>query len=59
MQPVAQDKGGGRYDIVPRLMMPVVLCIDHRVLDGADALRFMGALGEALGDPESLIMMMT
>jgi pyruvate dehydrogenase E2 component (dihydrolipoamide acetyltransferase) len=39
-------------------MMPIVLCIDHRVLDGADALQFIRVLREALEDPEELLITM-
>jgi pyruvate dehydrogenase E2 component (dihydrolipoamide acetyltransferase) len=49
----------GEHRIVPRLMMPIVLCIDHRILDGADALVFMQALISSLQDPERLFMTMT
>jgi pyruvate dehydrogenase E2 component (dihydrolipoamide acetyltransferase) len=35
---------------VSRLMLPVSLSYDHRVINGADAARFMLALGAALGD---------
>jgi pyruvate dehydrogenase E2 component (dihydrolipoamide acetyltransferase) len=59
MQPVVVEKGQERYDIVPRLMMPIVLCFDHRVLDGADGLAFIRILIESLEDPEQLLMKMT
>ena len=59
MQPVAIPAEGGGHDIVPRLMMPLVLCIDHRVLDGAHAMVFMRAVKEALEDPEELFITMT
>jgi len=49
----------GRHDIVPRLMLPIVLCFDHRVVDGADAVRFMKVIIDALEDPEELFMTMT
>ena len=39
-------------------MMPVVLCIDHRVLDGADAVRFLKMISNSLQDPEELLMTM-
>lgn len=51
-----EEKG---FEVVPRMMMPVVLCIDHRVLDGADAIPFLRMIVEALEDPEELFMMMT
>jgi len=58
MQPVVRQKQKGDYVIVPRLMMPIVLCIDHRVLDGADAIRFLKVLVETLEDPDELLMSM-
>jgi len=58
MQPVAREKEKGNFVIVPRLMMPVVLCIDHRVLDGADAIRFLRVLVETLEDPDELLISM-
>ncbi len=58
MQPVAIERDNGRHDIVPRLMMPVVLCVDHRVVDGADSIRFMKVLIGALQDPEELLISM-
>jgi len=35
---------------VSRLMLPVSLSYDHRVINGADAARFMLAFGAALED---------
>jgi pyruvate dehydrogenase E2 component (dihydrolipoamide acetyltransferase) len=58
MQPVVREQEKGDYTIVPRLMMPVVLCIDHRVLDGADAIRFLKVLVQTLEDPDELLMSM-
>jgi pyruvate dehydrogenase E2 component (dihydrolipoamide acetyltransferase) len=58
MQPVVREQEKGDYRIVPRLMMPIVLCIDHRVLDGADAIRFLKVLVETLEDPDELFMSM-
>ena len=46
-------------EIVPRLIMPLVLTIDHRVLDGADAVRFIQVVKEVLEDPDELLMSMT
>ena len=42
--------------IAPRLIMPVVLCIDHRVLDGADAVNFLKIFTQIMGDPDELLM---
>jgi len=58
MQPVVREQGEGDYIIVPRLMMPIVLCIDHRVLDGADAIKFLKILVDTLEDPDELLMSM-
>ena len=58
MQPVVRDEGKGDFQIVPRLIMPVVLCIDHRVLDGADAIKFLRVIIDALEDPDELFMSM-
>jgi pyruvate dehydrogenase E2 component (dihydrolipoamide acetyltransferase) len=58
MQPVVREQDKGEYIIVPRLIMPVVLCIDHRVLDGADAIRFLKILVDTLEDPDELLMSM-
>ena len=40
---------------VPRLMLPLSLSYDHRVIDGADAARFTVELAEALANPRSLL----
>ena len=39
---------------VPRLMLPLSLSYDHRVIDGAEAVRFVVALAEALAQPQGL-----
>ena len=59
MKPVVLGDEKEGYRIEPRLMMPLVLCIDHRVLDGADAVPFMRMVVDLLEDPEQLFMMMT
>lgn len=38
----------------PRLMMPLSLSYDHRVINGADAARFVRRIGEFLGAPAEL-----
>ena len=38
-------------EFVPRLMLPLSLSYDHRVIDGADAARFIRWVSEALEDP--------
>ena len=39
----------------PRLMLPLSLSYDHRVIDGAMAVRFTTRLGEALADVDKLL----
>jgi pyruvate dehydrogenase E2 component (dihydrolipoamide acetyltransferase) len=58
MQPAVVTDEGGRHEIVPRLLMPIVLCFDHRVVDGADALRFLRLVIDALEDPDELLITM-
>lgn len=40
---------------VPRLMLPLSLSYDHRVIDGADAARFTTYLGQAMANATKLI----
>jgi pyruvate dehydrogenase E2 component (dihydrolipoamide acetyltransferase) len=58
LQPVVRRKDDQDYEIVPRLIMPIVLCIDHRVLDGANAIRFLRVIIDSLEDPDELLMSM-
>lgn len=58
MQPAVITDDHGRDEIVPRLLMPIVLCFDHRVVDGADAIRFLRLVIDALEDPDELLMTM-
>jgi pyruvate dehydrogenase E2 component (dihydrolipoamide acetyltransferase) len=44
------------YEIVPRLLMPLVLTFDHRVLDGADGARFLLRVIGLLENPEQLLL---
>ena len=45
MKPVWDGKA-----FVPRLMLPLSLSYDHRVIDGAAAARFTAYLAQLLGD---------
>jgi pyruvate dehydrogenase E2 component (dihydrolipoamide acetyltransferase) len=45
---------GGEF--VPRLLLPLSLSYDHRVVDGADAARFITRLGSLLADLRRLIL---
>jgi pyruvate dehydrogenase E2 component (dihydrolipoamide acetyltransferase) len=40
---------------VPRLLLPLSLSYDHRVIDGAKAVRFTTRLGEILANPGQLV----
>ena len=40
----------------PRLMLPLSFSYDHRVIDGAMAVRFTTYLGQALGDVDKLLL---
>lgn len=40
----------------PRLMLPLCLSFDHRVIDGALAARFLRKLAESLGDVRQLVL---
>jgi len=44
------------WEMVPRLMLPLVLAFDHRINDGADAARFMSTLVETLGDMNAFLL---
>ena len=50
-EPVWQD---GQF--VPRPMLPLSLSYDHRVIDGADAARFLRFIADALEQPLSLYL---
>ena len=49
-RPVWIDGKGGEGQFRPRLMLPLSLSYDHRVIDGADAARFTSCLVNVLGD---------
>jgi pyruvate dehydrogenase E2 component (dihydrolipoamide acetyltransferase) len=51
LEPVVRDG-----QIVPRLMLPLSLSYDHRVIDGADAARFTRRLAELLADPRLMLL---
>jgi pyruvate dehydrogenase E2 component (dihydrolipoamide acetyltransferase) len=42
-------KGGGKFE--PRLILPLSLSYDHRLIDGADAARFLRWIAEAFEQP--------
>jgi len=43
-------------EFVPRLMLPMSLSYDHRVVDGAEGVRFISLLRELLGDIRKLLL---
>jgi pyruvate dehydrogenase E2 component (dihydrolipoamide acetyltransferase) len=49
-KPVWQGK-----EFAPRLMLPLSLSYDHRVIDGATAVRFVVRLAVILAEPEGLL----
>jgi len=51
MQPVWNGK-----EFVPRLMLPLDLTYDHRVIDGAEGARFMATLKQILSDIRRLLL---
>ncbi len=51
MEPVYQKDNGGSGQFVPRFMLPLSLSYDHRVIDGADGIRFLRWVCEALEQP--------
>lgn len=51
MEPVWNGK-----EFAPRLILPMSLSFDHRVIDGADGARFISYLGSVLADLRRLVM---
>ena len=51
MKPVWNGK-----EFAPRLMLPLSLSYDHRVIDGADAARFAAFLAQQLGDIRRMLL---
>lgn len=51
LKPVYQEK-----EWVPRLMLPLSLSYDHRVIDGAEGARFIVHLADALADIRRLVL---
>jgi pyruvate dehydrogenase E2 component (dihydrolipoamide acetyltransferase) len=51
MEPVWNGK-----EFTPRLMMPMSLSFDHRVIDGADGARFITIINNVLSDIRRLVM---
>ena len=49
MEPLYDEQSHGQF--TPRLMLPISLSYDHRVIDGADGIRFLRWVAEALEQP--------
>jgi pyruvate dehydrogenase E2 component (dihydrolipoamide acetyltransferase) len=58
-QPTVRNPGDeGAMKIEPRFTLPLIAAVDHRVLDGADAARFVTMLVNILEDPDKLMLML-
>lgn len=58
-QPVMRGsakEGGGPGKFIPRLMLPLSLSYDHRVIDGADAVRFTTRLSALLSELRLMLL---
>jgi pyruvate dehydrogenase E2 component (dihydrolipoamide acetyltransferase) len=56
-QPVVRvTEETGKKQIEPRLRLPLILAFDHRVVDGADAARFMNQVVALLENPRRLLV---
>jgi pyruvate dehydrogenase E2 component (dihydrolipoamide acetyltransferase) len=58
-QPAVLQRGEGEErvpSIEPRYLLPLVLTFDHRIVDGADAARFMRSIVSMLEDPDRLLL---
>jgi pyruvate dehydrogenase E2 component (dihydrolipoamide acetyltransferase) len=51
MRPVWNGK-----EFAPRLMLPLSLSYDHRVIDGASGARFISFLAGVLGDIRKMVL---
>ncbi len=47
----------GEFEVEPRYMLPLMVAFDHRVVDGADAARFMGVVKTALETPDQMLLL--
>ncbi|MGA8279640.1 MAG: dihydrolipoamide acetyltransferase family protein [Desulfobacterales bacterium] len=56
LKPVIRKTETGSTQIVVRMILPVVLAIDHRVLDGIDAAHFLEFFRTALENPEKMLL---
>ena len=54
LQPVIRGSSDD-FEVAARLMLPLCLGFDHRIVDGADAARFLGEVIRLLENPEQLL----
>ncbi|NOQ47423.1 MAG: 2-oxo acid dehydrogenase subunit E2 [Desulfobulbaceae bacterium] len=54
-KPVVHGDDEKSHTIIPRLVLPLVLAFDHRVVDGAQAARFVNLIKEILEDPVAML----
>ena len=57
LKPLIRKTETGSAQMVARMILPVVLAIDHRVLDGIDAARFLEFFRTALENPEKMLLL--
>ncbi|MFZ6028656.1 MAG: dihydrolipoamide acetyltransferase family protein [Chloroflexota bacterium] len=55
-QLVVRRHDDGSMEAEPRYRLPLVVAFDHRVVDGADAARFLKAIIDVLEDPHKLLL---
>ena len=56
IKPVYMKNNDGDGEFVPRLILPLSLSYDHRVIDGADGARFTSYLNKVLSDTRRLLL---
>jgi pyruvate dehydrogenase E2 component (dihydrolipoamide acetyltransferase) len=56
ISPAALQPVWNGQEFRPRLLLPLSLSYDHRVINGADAARFTRRLGELLGDLRRVLL---
>jgi pyruvate dehydrogenase E2 component (dihydrolipoamide acetyltransferase) len=57
-KPDVHQNEEGEFFTETRFILPLMMTFDHRVVDGADAARFMNVVKEALQNPANLLLMM-
>jgi pyruvate dehydrogenase E2 component (dihydrolipoamide acetyltransferase) len=56
MKPVYMKNDDGEHEFAARLILPLSLSYDHRVIDGADGARFTSYLSTVLSDTRRLLL---